>query len=105
MRFEDARPRGKIAEQEPWQPRPLYSPRPTFYQHYLGQRQWHKGTGTVLHWDDDGAEIRGHKLYWRRNLGDDGWRKRDGDPEPTGGSAQRQKIKPLVTDSSFGGRI
>jgi len=41
----------------------LQTPKPTSFQHYLEQK-----AQPLKHYDTPGAQLRGHKLYWRRNL-------------------------------------
>jgi CRISPR-associated protein (TIGR03986 family) len=43
----------------------LGAPKPTTYQHYLVQKS--DTHGEAIHWDGDGAKLRGHKRYWHRN--------------------------------------
>lgn len=43
----------------------LGSPKPTAFQHYLVQPQTNDPK-KFIHYDNTGAKIRGHKLYWRQ---------------------------------------
>ena len=58
--FEDAAPVDKISELPTAPMHPLMQPNPTSYQLYLKQND----SGELKHWDSDGAQVRGYKLYW-----------------------------------------
>lgn len=59
--FEDATPIGEVRELAEATTHPLMQPNPTSYQLYLDQRG-----DKLKHWDTDGAQIRGYKLYWHK---------------------------------------
>jgi CRISPR-associated protein (TIGR03986 family) len=48
-------------------PKILGAPKPTAFQMYLEQPQPEYGS-ELLHWDSDGAAVRGWKRYWHRKL-------------------------------------
>ena len=60
--FEDAAPVGKISELPTATAHPLMQPNPTSYQLYLKQNDDRE----LKHWDSDGAQVRGYKLYWHK---------------------------------------
>lgn len=53
---------------KPVVPKILSSPKPTTFQHYLVQPD--DGVRSLHHYDSEGAELRGHKLYWHKSAND-----------------------------------
>lgn len=49
-------------------PKILSSPKPTTFQHYLVQPD--EDVNNLHHYDSEGAELRGHKLYWHKSAND-----------------------------------
>lgn len=79
-------------------PRPLMGPNPTSFQLYLKQDGW-----PPKHWDEK-TDIRGYKLYWHRDEGDEG----KPDWAFSGGGARIKgvkKISPLGKGTHFNAKI
>lgn len=57
---------------QPRTPKILSNPKPTTFQHYLEQDP-NSSPQNLNHWNTQGTNIRGHKLYWHRNVSDSDW--------------------------------
>jgi CRISPR-associated protein (TIGR03986 family) len=83
----------------------LGSPKPTTFQHYVEQPNGKDTTeGNLHHYDNKGALIRGHKLYWRqpvKSLSDI----KERDEVNTRDSTQHTHVKPLRAGVTFTFRI
>ncbi|GAB4263936.1 TIGR03986 family type III CRISPR-associated RAMP protein [Thermincola ferriacetica] len=79
----------------------LYQPKPTTFQHYLEQ-PGDKTPKSLKHWNSPGISIRGHKLYWHRNINNkpDVWKKAD--PKSDN---DHEDIRPVRQGARFIGRI
>lgn len=77
----------------------LSSPKPTTFQHYLEQPNGVLTEAKNLkHWNSDDTKIRGHKLYWHKDVTDEEWQESENKDD----SAVIQAVKP---DVKFSGRI
>lgn len=94
--FEDAKLQGEPRVQNAAYSKILISPKPTSYQLYLKQENEQKAEG---HWDNISAPLRGYKLYWHQNIGNNNW-------QNTGDHIQGQnKIEPLVAGHTFTSKL
>lgn len=103
--FEDAIPSEKISELKTAEAHPLMQPNPTSYQLYLKQDD-----GKLKHWDSEGAQIRGYKLYWHNDERDywlandfelrENQRRLKNNQEPL-----TKKITPLAKGAKFKAKI
>jgi CRISPR/Cas system CSM-associated protein Csm3 (group 7 of RAMP superfamily) len=82
----------------------LSNPKPTTFQHYL--EQGNKNKNNLLHWNNQEALLRGHKMYWHRQTpqtGENGW---EAGPEDVQSSpSQYTRVKTITSDAHFQGRI
>lgn len=88
----------------------LLGPKATTFQHYLLQPNGIRTRSEdLLHWGDEGAPIRGHKLYWHRGTSADpliphSWAMRKVSNSPALGTDQAM-IQPLKPGAQFKGKI
>ncbi len=90
--------------------KPLLTPKPTTFQHYLEQPD---GVCTTMedlrHWGDDHASIRGHKQYWHRLASEDPSQPQSWaiirDPRAEARGTDQAAIKPVNPETQFRGRI
>lgn len=100
--FEDATPFSEIKTLPTAAAHPLSQPNPTSYQLYLKQ-----SGGLLTHWDKNGAEIRGYKIYWHNDNED--WKANDSekrlDEDKTEDKRQTKDLTPLEKGSKFKSKI
>lgn len=73
--------------------KPLLSANPTSYQLYLTQKDW-----PPAHWDSDApVELRGYKMYWHKNIDNNGWK---ANKAQQNGNITK-KIRPLLAGNTF----
>lgn len=100
--FEDAAPISEIKTLPTAAAHPLSQPNPTSYQLYLKQ-----GGGLLTHWDKNGAEIRGYKIYWHNDNED--WKANDSEKRLDAGKTedkrQTKDLTPLEKGSKFKSKI
>lgn len=86
----------------------LATPKPTCYQHYLTQETDDKRN--LMHYDSEGAQIRGHKLYWHQGAIEEAhlWERNERnlvgervDPKST----QHTRVKPVREGVTFRFRV
>lgn len=83
-------------------PSVLITPKPTALQTYLQQPL--AGSNRLAHWNDERAQLRGHKRYWHRS--DEAARRElDRRPPKKGLQPTRTVICPVQATTSFVGRI
>ena len=90
--FEDAAPE-KFSELPTATAHLLMQPNPTSYQLYLKQ-----GGKELKHWDSDGAQVRGYKLYWHKPA--DNWH-----ISPNEDARLAKEMTPLAKGSKFMAKI
>ena len=90
--FEDAAPE-KFSELPTATAHLLMQPNPTSYQLYLKQ-----GGKELKHWDSDGAQVRGYKLYWHKTADD--WH-----ISPNEDKRLAKEMTPLAKGSKFTAKI
>lgn len=93
--FEDCRPTVSVHCLGPKKSRILSSPNPTSFQLYLDQ----KG-GALKTWND-GAQIRGYKLYWHHANNEKEWQRRENEKDLKGTT----EIRPIARGAKFHGKI
>ena len=92
--FEDATPvDGKVSELPTATAHLLMQPNPTSYQLYLKQ-----GGKELKHWDSDGVQVRGYKLYWHKPADD--WH-----ISPNEDKRLAKDMTPLAEGSKFTAKI
>jgi CRISPR-associated protein (TIGR03986 family) len=104
--FEDAvlgdGQRDIFVSNEPLNPQILSEPEPTTFQHYLEQGD-NPHIKNLSHWNTEGANIRGHKLYWHRDSRD--WEYNENEGQRKKDEKQLTQIKPIKPGVEFTFRI
>lgn len=102
--FEDAAPVSNLLYEDADKAHPLMQPNPTSYQLYLKQ------DGDALkHWDTNGAQIRGYKLYWHNPKPD--WKANDFEREENANRLEKnqepliKEMTPLKAGNKFAAKI
>lgn len=93
---------GVVLERE-FTPSILASPKPTTFQHYLEQQHPHKLD--LKHYGSTGAKLRGHKLYWRKQIGHIKEIEQTDTQELESKKTQYTRIQPVKTGVSFTFRV
>ena len=100
--FEDAKPLGELETLSTAAAHPQMQPNPTSYQLYLKQ-----DSAKLKHWDSDGAQLRGYKMYWHRRIAD--WKASDEeialDKDKPSDKKLTREITPLRQNSRFQSKI
>ena len=103
--FEDATPIGEVRELAEAKAHPLMQPNPTSYQLYLAQPDADK----LNHWDTNGAQIRGYKLYWHKRAEHCDWHANDNELKLDSGKTPDKRLTgdmtPLAKDNRFAAKI
>ena len=89
-------------------PKILASPKPTTFQHYLEQPEEllnNHDPGRLKNWNDRGAKIRGHKLYWHRNTSSDSRNQYSWNEGRICEDTQHKKIQPIKEGVKFKAKI
>lgn len=102
--FEDATPVTKINFEATATAHPLMQPNPTSYQLYLKQND---KSDTLTHWDTNGAQVRGYKLYWHNAAPD--WHASNSflalDRDKSDDKRLTKEMTPLTKGSKFAAKI
>ena len=78
----------------------LMQPNPTSFQLYLKQ----DNDKQLLHWDSNGATIRGYKFYWHTKNGDSNvWKANNDESKLT--EEVLHRIRPILAGNRFKGRL
>ena len=96
--FEDATPEN-FSELPEKTTHPLMQPNPTSYQLYLKQKM----TGELNHWDSDGVQIRGYKMYWHNAAPD--WQANDNELKLDRGKTPDKRLTKEMTPLSKGNKF
>lgn len=99
--FDDALPVGDVKKAtEADYSHVLMQPNPTSFQLYLKQ----DNDKQLLHWDSNGATIRGYKFYWHTKNGDGrSWMANEDERKLT--DKVLHKIRPIIAGNRFTGKI
>lgn len=97
--FEDAAPVGKISELPMATAHPLMQPNPTSYQLYLKQND----NRELKHWDSDGAQVRGYKLYWHNR--DVDWKANSDELKLDRGKSSEKRLTKDITPLDKGNKF
>lgn len=83
----------------------LSGPKPTTFQHYLEQGD-NAHIKNLNHWNTEGTNIRGHKLYWHRDIRDSrDWEYNENEEQRKKDGKQLTQIKPIKPGIEFTFRI
>ena len=91
--FEDAKPVETIQTLSPDLAHVLAQPNPTSYQLYLKQEEGKK----LNHWDSNGAQLRGYKMYWHLDKNDVDWQANDDERKNDSGKPDDKKLCKKIT--------
>ncbi|SHF14875.1 TIGR03986 family type III CRISPR-associated RAMP protein [Schwartzia succinivorans] len=101
VHFDDAVPEGDVKKSdEADYSHVLVQPNPTSFQLYLKQDD----DKQLMHWDSEGATIRGYKFYWHTKNGDGTSWKANEYEQKLGGKVLH-KIRPILAGNRFTGKI
>lgn len=96
--FDDAFLQNNKQPSAPQLAKPLIGAKPTSFQLYLEQ----SGSGDPKHWDNDGVNIRGYKMYWHKTVQESDWK--------AGNDEQKnldilKRISPMPEGAVFQGKL